>query len=125
MEFQATIRVQRGPDGTLGESVVLESYMGTPTVQGRHYNVPVTLSGALSTGLPGFLDASDQPCFHYAMTGGQINFAADAAPPSFCKNAPSTQGYTTLDGFRPDTTRRGAAVGGRCEKVSTPDADAD
>ncbi len=96
VEFTATLRVTRDPDGTLSESYSTTSYMGHPTPGGGHFPLPTYVEGGFGRGVPLFFTAENQHCFVYSVTADRIAFQARADARG-CAEPPGTQGFAQVD----------------------------
>jgi len=74
IDFTATLRVTRGPDGSLAETYSTTSYMGHPTPGGGRFPLPSYVEGGFGRGVPLFFTAENQHCFDYTLKERQIDF---------------------------------------------------
>lgn len=96
VEFQATIRVTRTPDGALAENFFMTKYMGTPVAPGVRLPVPDYVQGGFGRGVPLFFAAENQRCFVYSAEGDKIDFKVRHRARG-CLEPASTEGYAQLD----------------------------
>jgi hypothetical protein len=96
VDFTATIRVARAPDGALSEDWSSTSYMGHPTPGGGHLPLPSYVEGGFGRGVPLFFTAENQRCFIYSTAGDRIAFQSRLGVRG-CQEPPSTHGFAQVD----------------------------
>ncbi len=96
VDFTATIRVARAPDGALSEDWSMTSYMGQPTPGGGHLPLPSYVEGGFGRGVPLFFTAENQRCFVYSASADRITFQSRPGVRG-CQEPPSTRGFAQID----------------------------
>ena len=96
IEFRATIRVLRQPDGELTENFSITNYMGKPAPEAGTLVIPAYVQGGLARGVPSFFVAEKQSCYRYSIKGNRIDYAVQADGPT-CDEIPGTHGFALLD----------------------------
>ena len=96
VDFTASIRVTRPPDGTLSENWSMTSYMGHATPGGGHFPLPSYVEGGFGRGVPLFFTAENQYCFIYTTAGDRITFKSRPGVRG-CQEPPSTHGFAQVD----------------------------
>ena len=96
VDFTASIRVTRTPDGALSEAWSTTSYMGHPTPGGGHFPLPSYVEGGFGRGVPLFFTAENQRCFVYSAAGDRLSFQSRLGVRG-CQEPPSTHGFAQVD----------------------------
>ena len=97
VNFHATLRLRREPDGTLRELYTITRYLGEPIAEGTAAPpIPLYVQGGFGKGVPSFFAAGQQACYRYSISGNRVGFTGQPGPGA-CEDVHRTTGFALLD----------------------------
>jgi hypothetical protein len=99
--FSTILRVTRGKDGALAESIEMKELEGKPILPNTKFKfkLPIFVEGGFRQSFSGYFAPDAQSCYRYTLSEGRIDFEAvgDVAQRDKCENETGLRGFAIFD----------------------------